>query len=260
MKKSPGAYGCTGVFFMKKWIIGICILSAAAICAELAVLASAVSRIPNLETAALPGEAAIVIRNGDPDSKQLALTCNVDWGEDVLPELLEILREKKAPVTFFVTGQWAGKHPDLVRRMYLEGHDVQSHGYSHKLCSRISAEEVREEMTRTEAAISDILGYKVTVFAPPSGDYNEETLKLCREFGYTLSLWSADTIDWKPGSTADVIRQRILKKPLSGAIVLMHPKEETARALPGLIDAIRKRGIEIVPLENFICRKSEKGV
>ena len=67
-----------------------------------------------------------------------------------------------------------------------------------------------------------------------------------------MILWSADTIDWRDGSTADVIRQRILEKELDGAIVLMHPKEETAKALPGLIDEIRQRGIEPVTLSELL--------
>ena len=67
-----------------------------------------------------------------------------------------------------------------------------------------------------------------------------------------MILWSADTIDWREGSTADVIHQRIMEKESDGAIVLMHPKEETVKALPGLIDAIRQKGIEPVKLSDMI--------
>lgn len=69
--------------------------------------------------------------------------------------------------------------------------------------------------------------------------------------GYILSLWSSDTIDWKPSSTKDIIKERILNKPLSGAIVLMHPKPETAKALPELIDEIQQKNIKIVPLREL---------
>ncbi len=279
MKSCLGAYTCTGVFFMnlknrkgagrmtarkksafKKLLICICAAAFVLAGIEVASFFYFISQEPAKETAVLPGEEGIVIRSGNAESDQMALTCNVDWGEDVLPDMLKTFREKDISVTFFVTGQWAEKHPDLVRQMYLEGHSVQSHGYSHKLCSQVDKETIRQEMEKTEKAIQKILGYKPTVFAPPSGDYNEAALELCKEKGYVLSLWSSDTIDWKPGSTADVIRSRILGKPLSGAIVLMHPKEETAKALPGLIDEIRKRGIEIVPLNDFICSELKKEV
>lgn len=208
-----------------------------------------------METDGISGEEDVVIRNGDVEENQLAFTCNVDWGEDVIPAMLEILKEKDIEITFFVTGQWAENHPDLLRKMYVGGHEIQNHGYGHKLSSKLSQEETRKEITDTEDIINLFIGVETTVFAPPSGDYNKDTVDLCREIGYTLSLWSVDTIDWKAGSTASVITERVLKKPLKGAIVLMHPKAETAKALPGLIDEIRKQGIEIVKIEDIIKPK-----
>jgi peptidoglycan/xylan/chitin deacetylase (PgdA/CDA1 family) len=92
------------------------------------------------------------------------------------------------------------------------------------------------------------MGVKTNVFAPPAGDYDETTIELCRSLGYKMAFWSTDTIDWRQGSTADVIKSRVLKKRLNGAIVLMHPKEETVKALPELIEKIREQKIDIVPL------------
>ena len=126
--------------------------------------------------------------------------------------------------------------------------EIQSHGYSHKLCTQNSVETTKEEILKTEKVILDILGVKTNVFAPPSGDYDETTVELCKSLDYKLALWNADTIDWREGSTADVIKDRILKKNLNGAIVLMHPKEETVKALPDLIAEIRAQKIDIVPL------------
>lgn len=190
----------------------------------------------------------VVIRSGLPNSNQLVLTCNVDWGEEVIPDLLNVLKENNVKITFFVTGRWAEQHPDLLKQMYQDGHEIQSHGYSHKLCTQNSVETAKEEILKTEKVIMDILGVKTNVFAPPSGDYDDTTVELCRSLGYKMALWSSDTIDWREGSTAQVIKDRVLKKRLNGAIVLMHPKEETVKALPDMIKAIRDKQIEIVPL------------
>ncbi len=193
-------------------------------------------------------EEGVVIRSGLPNSHKLVFSCNVDWGEEVIPDLLAVLKDNNVHITFFVTGKWAENHPDLLKEMYQAGHEIQSHGYSHKLCTQISVEEAKEEILKTEKVILDILGVKTNVFAPPSGDYDETTVDLCRSLGYKMALWSADTIDWREGSTADVITNRVLKKNLNGAVVLMHPKEETVKALPALIEKIRAQKIEIVPL------------
>ncbi|MGI6752338.1 MAG: polysaccharide deacetylase family protein [Anaerovoracaceae bacterium] len=198
------------------------------------------------------GEEDIVIRKGNEEADCLALTCNVDWGTEVIPRMLKIFKEKQVKITFFVSGRWAENNPKLLREMFVEGHEIQSHGYGHKLCSKISSEAIKEEIERTENAIYNVLGVKTHVFAPPSGDYDKRTLDMCREMGYRVSLWSSDTIDWREGSGAEIIKKRVLDKPLAGAIVLMHPKEETVKALPSLIDEIKLQGIGIVPLSQLI--------
>lgn len=203
-------------------------------------------------TATIPGEEDVVIRNGNPEDQRLTLTCNVDWGEKEIPQMLAIFKDKDIKITFFVSGAWAKKNPELLRKMFIAGHEIQSHGYHHKLSSTISMEEVKEEIEMTEQVIYDLIGVRTTVFAPPSGDYNRETVELCRQMGYLLCLWSADTIDWKEGSTASIIKNRVLSKPLPGAIVLMHPKTETVKALPSLIDEIRAQNLEIVPLSLLV--------
>lgn len=196
----------------------------------------------------LAGEDDVVIRSGLPNSSKLVFSCNVDWGEEVLPDMLQVFKDHNVKITFFVSGRWAENNPDLLKQMYQEGHEIQSHGYSHKLCTQNSVEAIKEEILKTEKVILDILGVKTNVFAPPSGDYDETTIELCRSLGYKMALWSSDTIDWRQGSTAAVIKDRVLKKRLNGAIVLMHPKEETVKALPELIEKIRAQKIEIVPL------------
>lgn len=193
-------------------------------------------------------EESVVVRSGLPNSGKAVFSCNVDWGEEVIPDMLKVLKENNVSITFFVSGRWAENHPDLLKEMYQAGHEIQSHGYGHKLCSQISVETAKEEILKTEKVILDILGVKTNVFAPPSGDYDETTVELCKSLGYKMALWSADTIDWREGSTAEVIINRVLKKQLNGAIILMHPKEETVKALPVLIEKIRERKIDIVPL------------
>lgn len=199
-------------------------------------------------------ESDIVIRNGDTSQNRLSITCNVDWGEEVLPEMLEILKKYDIHITFFVTGKWAEKNPSLLRSMYICGHEIQSHGYSHKLCSQVPVDEVRTEIDQTEKIIENIIGIKPDIFAPPSGDFDDDTVRLCEEKGYLLSLWSADTIDWREGSTAEVIYKRIMSKRLPGAVILMHPKAETVKALPFLLEEFKKQNLCAVTLSELLGR------
>lgn len=189
-----------------------------------------------------------IIRNGIAGNQVCTFACNVDWGEEVIPDMLKVFEEKDVKITFFVTGRWAENNKELLKQMYEAGHEIQSHGYSHALCSDVSSEKVTEEIQKTEAAIIDAICIKPNYFAPAAGDYDARTVEICEQLGYRMVLWSSDTIDWREGSYAPVIVKRIISKPLDGAIILMHPKPETLKALPELIEQINTQGYKIVPL------------
>ena len=192
------------------------------------------------------------IRNGNPESNKFAITCNVDWGNEVIPEILNVLDEENIKITFFVSGRWAANNPELLKEIYSHGHEIGNHGYSHKMHGKIDRETNRSEIKRTEEAIEKAIGIKTCYFAPPAGDFNEVTLEVAEELGYKTVLWSVDTIDWKEGSTAQVILDRVMKKPHKGAILLMHPKVETAKALPEIIKNIKRENIEIGTVSDLL--------
>ncbi len=192
------------------------------------------------------------IRNGNPESNKFAITCNVDWGNEVIPEILKVLDEENIKITFFVSGRWTANNPELLKEIYSHGHEIGNHGYSHKMHSKIDRETNRTEIKRTEEAIEKAIGMKTRYFAPPAGDFNEVTLEVAEELGYKTVLWSVDTIDWKEGSTAQVILDRVMKKPHKGAILLMHPKPETAKALPAIIRHMKNEDIEVGTVSDLL--------
>ena len=186
------------------------------------------------------------IEAGQEDSQFIAFACNVDWGNEVIPEMLKILEEKEVKISFFVTGRWAKAYPELYQSIVAAGHEIGSHGYEHVDYGSLTYEKNKEEIQKAETVLMESLTEKPAYFSPPSGAYNEHTLKAAQELGYKTILWSIDTIDWRKGSTRDVILKRVLdKEAFSGKIVLMHPMEETAKALPELIDQLKLKGVEV---------------
>ncbi|PAB61218.1 polysaccharide deacetylase family protein [Anaeromicrobium sediminis] len=192
------------------------------------------------------------IRKVEANSKKMAFTCNVDWGGEHIPKMLEIFKENNIKITFFITGRWAEKNSELLAKIKEDGHEIGNHGYAHKLPSKTNRKENIKEIRRTEDAIYKVLGHKTTLFAPPAGDYNKETLDIAEGLGYKVILWSVDTIDWKKGSTKDIIIKRVLDKDHKGAILLMHPKEATLEALPYIIKKIEEEGIHICTVSELI--------
>ncbi|MDR3288228.1 MAG: polysaccharide deacetylase family protein [Peptococcaceae bacterium] len=204
--------------------------------------------------------AAKPIESVKTQEKVMALTINVDWGEEYLPDILQILKTEQARVTFFVTGRWAKNHPELLKQMAAEGHEIENHGYRHPHPDNLSLEANQEELQKTESVIQEILGYQTKYYAPPYGESGPSGLRAAAESGYITTLWTLDTIDWKPESTPERITQRVVEPAVRfgvqpdrcGAIILMHPKENTVKALPGILIQLKKEGFRFITLDELI--------
>lgn len=191
--------------------------------------------------------------NSGTNDKFIAFAMNVDWGNEVIPSILQTLKEKNVKITFFVTGRWAKEYPELFQSIIKDGHEIGSHGYHHLNYSNLNLAQNEEEIKMAEKEIMKYTSQKPIYFAPPSGAYNESTLLAADELGYKTILWSIDTIDWRKGSTEGVILQRVLNKTNhAGGIVLMHPMPETAKALPQLIDQLREKGLEVGGISDIL--------
>ncbi len=182
----------------------------------------------------------------------IAFACNVDWGTEYIQSILDIFRNHNVKITFFVSGRWAKNNPEILKEIYSNGHEIGNHGYGHRMHSKINFEENYQEINNTHNIVKNIIGIDMIYFAPPSGDFNEGTLNVADQLGYKTILWNIDTIDWRKDSTSDKIINRVLNKPLEGSIVLMHPKPETIKALPKIIEGIKEKGIEIGSISNVL--------
>ncbi len=192
--------------------------------------------------------------------KVMALTINVDWGEEYIPGILQVLAKGKVKVTFFLTGRWAKNHPDLVRIIAEAGHQIENHGYSHPHPDRLSVKANQEEIKKTEEIILGITGNRTRYYAPPYGEKGNTGLKAAEELGYLTTLWTLDTVDWRPESTPEIIAKRVLNPEKrfglipnkSGAIVLMHPKENTLKALPLILAQLAQEGYSLKTINELI--------
>ncbi|HHY42270.1 MAG TPA: polysaccharide deacetylase family protein [Thermoanaerobacterales bacterium] len=192
------------------------------------------------------------IYEGSKDKKIMAFTCNVAWGNEYIPPLLEIFKEKNVKATFFIEGRWAEKYPDLLKLIYDNGHEIGNHGYSHAHHAQLSYEQNLNEIKKAEQVIEDILGVKTTLFAPPYGEFSEQTVKAANSMNYRLIMWTIDTIDWKkPG--VDYIVNKVLDNKGNGKIVLMHPTEDTVKAMPTIIDNLHREGFKITTVGELLA-------
>lgn len=182
---------------------------------------------------------------------EIALTCNVVWGTEYVPDMLNILKNEDVKMTFYIGGKWAEENPDLLKKIYSQGHEIGNHGYDHKKPSETSDADNKSEITQAEKVIEDIIDTKTKLFAPPYGDIDERTAEIAENLGYKVIMWNIDTIDWKY-KDPQVIHDRVFKNDLGGGIVLMHPTDGTVKALPSIIKDIKNQDINIVTVSELI--------
>ncbi|EGW40438.1 polysaccharide deacetylase family protein [Desulfosporosinus sp. OT] len=194
------------------------------------------------------------------DQKVMALTINVDWGEEYIPAILDTLDKGNAHVTFFVTGRWAKKNPELLKIMANRGHQIENHGYSHPHPDQLSVGANQEEIKKTESIVEGIIGLKTHFYAPPYGEKGVSGLQAADRLGYKTILWTLDTVDWRADSTPEIIAKRIINPAIRfgikpnkfGAVVLMHPKANTVKALPVILDQLAREGFIFQTLDGLI--------
>jgi cellulose synthase/poly-beta-1,6-N-acetylglucosamine synthase-like glycosyltransferase/spore germination protein YaaH/peptidoglycan/xylan/chitin deacetylase (PgdA/CDA1 family) len=205
--------------------------------------------------------------------KKIALSFDDGPDPSVTPKILDILKEKKAPATFFVIGSKANDALGLLYREYAEGHEIGNHTYTHPQwndTSRITRTQIDVELNVTERLLNSTLGVKTLLFRPPYGiDHQPETadevaqLPIAQSMGYVIVGARIDPHDWgEPGgippAPAQVIVQRVLDQAegKAGNIVLLHDgggdRTQTVKALPQIIDGLRAAGFTIVPVAELI--------
>ena len=189
------------------------------------------------------------------------------------PQLLDVLKEKNAKATFFLIGLEAEKYPGITKRIYAEGHEIGNHTFTHPDISNVSRRYFELELNLTESLFEGKLGVKPVLFRPPySIDQEPDTadqvrpLEWSQDMGFITVGDKIDPNDWRdnPRRTADEIVQDVMANlpPCDasnlkcGNIILLHDgggnRAETVKALPVIIDQLRAKGYELVPVSALL--------
>ncbi|MFC8920899.1 polysaccharide deacetylase family protein [Streptomyces sp. NPDC047821] len=190
----------------------------------------------------------------------IALTFDAGPGKDT-PRLLDILKEEKVPATFFLLGsKHVDRHPDVVRRIAAEGHEVANHTWTHRILTELEPDEIRQELSRTQDAIERLTGRRPTLMRPPQGRTDDTVSEVSRELGLAQVLWSVTAKDYSTTDSA-LIRQRTLDGAEKDGIILLHDiYDGTVPAVPGIIAELKKRGFTFVTVPQLLApAKAEPG-
>jgi peptidoglycan/xylan/chitin deacetylase (PgdA/CDA1 family) len=214
---------------------------------------SAVSPSLKPKPPATPAEPAITFNSVHVDGPFIALTFDDGPNATLTPKLLDLLAARHLKATFFVVGQNAADHPDILKRAVREGHEIANHSWSHPNLGKMSDEAVRRELQKTDDAIVAAIGKRPTLMRPPYGSITAQQKRwIHAEFGYRIIIWDVDPLDWKRPGPA-VVTSRILKETHAGSIILAHDiHPPTIDAMPATFEQLQKKGFKSVTVTELL--------
>jgi len=198
--------------------------------------------------------APAALAKGSSNEKAAALTFNISWGEKKADGILDELKKQNVQATFFVSGEWAERHPDIVKRIIDEKHELGMMGYRYKSYVEQEIEEVRRDLLHAQEIFKKLGLEDVRLLRPPNGHFNKEVIKLAEELGYTVVHWSINTNDWQNPGTDRLIDQ-VMSDTSNGDIVLLHASDsakQTANALKTILPGLQNKGLKLVVVSEMI--------
>jgi len=185
----------------------------------------------------------------ETEVKQVALTFDDGPHPFYTEQLLDGLKKRGVQVTFFVTGEHASLHPDIIKRMYEEGHVIGNHTYSHMQLRQDNRETFKKELQQTNQVLKELTGEDVVYVRPPYGTWDKE---LEKELNMIPVLWSVDPLDWCTEDVQTVVR-RVKEKVKDNSIILLHDYFDTSvTAALEIVDELLEEGYEFVTVEEMV--------
>lgn len=201
------------------------------------------------------------IYKADIDEKKLALTFNISWGDTRAIPILDILKDRNIDnATFFLNAAWAERHPDIVKRIIDDGHEIGNHGYQHKNYTQWEDKKVRRDILFADETLRKVSNKSLNLLRPPNGNFDKRVLNIAKSANYTVIHWSVDSNDWRnPG--VDTIVDNVVSDIKGGDIILFHASDsvkQTHKALPIVIDQLKSKGYSFVSVSELLASTDTK--
>ncbi|QDP39343.1 delta-lactam-biosynthetic de-N-acetylase [Radiobacillus deserti] len=195
----------------------------------------------------------------DPSGEKVVyLTFDNGYEKGYTGQILDVLKEKGVPATFFVTGHYVDSEKKLVKRMVNEGHIIGNHSYHHPDFTTISKDKMKKELDSLEKAVAKVTKQdSMKYLRPPRGTFNTQTLKWANELGYLNMFWSIAFVDWNTNAQGgwEKAYDQVRKQIHPGAIILLHTvSKDNADALEHMIDELRKQGYTFKSLDYLLMK------
>lgn len=191
---------------------------------------------------------------GNTGRPRIALTFDAGGPSEPTARILDILAQHHVHATFFITGDWANLNPDLVRRIFNEGHEIGNHTMHHPDLRTLPDQGVCAELNQADQVLSSLTGTTTRpYFRPPYGGRDDRVRGLAAHLGYRTVYWTIDTLDWQTNATPESITKIVMDHITNGAIILMHAGSQIeSETLDGLMTKLEQMGYQMVTVTQVL--------
>ncbi len=180
---------------------------------------------------------------------RIALTFDDGPSSEYTERLLDGLKKRSVKASFFLIGENAKENPEIVERMYKEGHLLGNHTYHHVDITRLSREEAKKEIGETDRVVSTITGEHLAYMRPPFGVWQQD---LEVEMEVMPVMWSVDPLDWTTENVSEIVN-RVVTDVEENDIILLHDcYGSSVDAALQIIDILQKEGYEFVTADEIL--------
>ncbi|WP_245807784.1 polysaccharide deacetylase family sporulation protein PdaB [Halobacillus massiliensis] len=207
-------------------------------------------------------QVSVFSNNGEPRALSqgsdahpfISLTFNISWGNNKVYDILKSLEAHKAKATFFLSGEWAERHPDIVKAIHEGEHEIAMMGYTYESYTDKEAADIRQDIQKAQEAFEKLGFEDVHWIRPPHGKYNEEVLKVIEEQKLEAIQWSVNPRDWENPGTNQIIDQ-VLNQSGKGDIILLHASDsvkQTDKALEVVLPGLKQKDLKFVTVTELV--------
>jgi len=187
------------------------------------------------------------------EDKKLSFTMDCGSGADNLPYILDVLDEFGLKITFFVTGQFASKNPEMVQAMAERGHEIGNHSWSHPSFYDLTGEQMLSQLDRTSDLVEELTGQRPTLFRPPEGNCNSKIRAIVNAAGYEVIRWTHESYDARKEASEKNSLKYSTKDVTGGSIILTHIDADcTVAVLRDIFTWYRDNGFEVVKVSDLL--------
>lgn len=198
----------------------------------------------------------VALTKGSVEEPNIALTFNISWGEERVHDILDMLKKEEVQATFFLSGEWAERHPAIVEKIAEDKHEIGMLGYRYKSYVEQEIEQVQKDLYLAQETFEKI-GYEdLKLLRTPSGHFNEEVLELAKSMGFEVVHWNVNPNDWENPGTENIV-DTVMKSTSNGDILLLHASDsakQTAGALETILPGLKNKGFSFVPISELMSQ------